>query len=191
MALVNGGAHLDFRTRRRALTALHHAAIHQRKEAIVVRTPRSVLRSRNGNERTTRAPCLDAARAGRLCQRLRREEPHAALSFDHQQAKSVGRRLALLLFALAARPFDGRLPRRFVVDRAAPSVSTGTRSTRRAFALLSMRYQRDEHRREHAVARLCGHQPGKSSRSLVIRCCCRCRWLANPVVLSRVQRRRA
>lgn len=36
MALVNGGAHLDFRVRRAALTPLHKAAIHCRKQAIIV-----------------------------------------------------------------------------------------------------------------------------------------------------------
>lgn len=36
MTLVNGGAHLDFRTRSGGLTALHYASIHQRKESILV-----------------------------------------------------------------------------------------------------------------------------------------------------------
>lgn len=36
MTLVNGGAHLDFRTRRGGLTPLHQCAIASRKEAIVV-----------------------------------------------------------------------------------------------------------------------------------------------------------
>jgi hypothetical protein len=36
MALVNGGAHLDFRIRNGGLTPLHKAAIYNRKEAIVV-----------------------------------------------------------------------------------------------------------------------------------------------------------
>ena len=36
MALVNGGAHLDFRVRQGALTPLHKSAIHCRKEAIMV-----------------------------------------------------------------------------------------------------------------------------------------------------------
>lgn len=36
MALVNGGAHLDFRTRHGGLTPLHQSAIHARKEAIIV-----------------------------------------------------------------------------------------------------------------------------------------------------------
>lgn len=36
MMLVNGGAHLDFRTRDGALTPLHHAAIHYRKQSIIV-----------------------------------------------------------------------------------------------------------------------------------------------------------
>ena len=34
MILVNGGAHLDFRSRAGGLTALHHAAIRQRKDSI-------------------------------------------------------------------------------------------------------------------------------------------------------------
>ncbi len=37
MTLVNGGAHLDFRTRNGGLTPLHKSAIYSRKEAIVVR----------------------------------------------------------------------------------------------------------------------------------------------------------
>jgi SH3/ankyrin repeat-containing protein len=37
MTLVNGGAHLDFRTRNGSLTPLHKSAIHYRKESIVVR----------------------------------------------------------------------------------------------------------------------------------------------------------
>ena len=36
MTLVNGGAHLDFRTRHGGLTPLHQSAIHCRKESIVV-----------------------------------------------------------------------------------------------------------------------------------------------------------
>lgn len=36
MTLVNGGAHLDFRTRNGGLTSLHKSAIHSRKEAIIV-----------------------------------------------------------------------------------------------------------------------------------------------------------
>ena len=36
MTLVNGGAHLDFRTRNEGLTPLHKSAIYSRKEAIVV-----------------------------------------------------------------------------------------------------------------------------------------------------------
>ena len=36
MTLVNGGAHLDFRTRTGGLTPLHKSAIHYRKESIVV-----------------------------------------------------------------------------------------------------------------------------------------------------------
>jgi len=36
MTLVNGGAHLDFRTRNGGLTPLHKSAIHSRKEAIIV-----------------------------------------------------------------------------------------------------------------------------------------------------------
>lgn len=36
MTLVNGGAHLDFRTRHGGLTPLHKSAIHARKEAIIV-----------------------------------------------------------------------------------------------------------------------------------------------------------
>jgi hypothetical protein len=36
MTLVNGGAHLDFRTRNGGLTSLHKSAIHHRKESIVV-----------------------------------------------------------------------------------------------------------------------------------------------------------
>ena len=39
MTLVNGGAHLDFRTRQGGLTPLHRSAIHNRKEAIVVSSP--------------------------------------------------------------------------------------------------------------------------------------------------------
>ncbi|CAF1116801.1 unnamed protein product, partial [Rotaria sordida] len=35
MALVNGGAHLDFRTRNGGFTSLHKSAIHYRKESIV------------------------------------------------------------------------------------------------------------------------------------------------------------
>jgi hypothetical protein len=37
MALINGGAHLDFRTRNGGLTPLHKSAMYSRKEAIVVR----------------------------------------------------------------------------------------------------------------------------------------------------------
>jgi hypothetical protein len=36
MTLVNGGSHIDFRTRNEGLTALHKSAIYNRKEAIVV-----------------------------------------------------------------------------------------------------------------------------------------------------------
>ena len=36
MILVNGGAHLDFRSRAGGLTALHHAAIRQRKDSMLV-----------------------------------------------------------------------------------------------------------------------------------------------------------
>jgi hypothetical protein len=36
MTLVNGGAHLDFRTRHGGLTPLHKSAIHSRKESIIV-----------------------------------------------------------------------------------------------------------------------------------------------------------
>jgi len=36
MTLVNGGAHLDFRTRKQSLTPLHRSAQFSRKEAIVV-----------------------------------------------------------------------------------------------------------------------------------------------------------
>ena len=39
MTLVNGGAHLDFRTRQAGWTPLHLAAIQNRQEAIVVRSP--------------------------------------------------------------------------------------------------------------------------------------------------------
>ena len=35
MTLVNGGAHLDFRTRHGGLTSLHQSSIHCRKESIV------------------------------------------------------------------------------------------------------------------------------------------------------------
>jgi hypothetical protein len=38
MTLVNGGAHLDFRTRHGGLTPLHKSAIHSRKESIIVST---------------------------------------------------------------------------------------------------------------------------------------------------------
>lgn len=37
MTLINGGAHLDFRTRNGGLTALHKAAIYSRKESVIVR----------------------------------------------------------------------------------------------------------------------------------------------------------
>ena len=37
MTLINGGAHLDFRTRHGGLTPLHKSAMHFRKESIVVR----------------------------------------------------------------------------------------------------------------------------------------------------------
>jgi hypothetical protein len=40
MTLVNGGAHLDFRTRNGGLTPLHKSSIYSRKEAIVVRFDR-------------------------------------------------------------------------------------------------------------------------------------------------------
>jgi SH3/ankyrin repeat-containing protein len=36
MTLVNGGAHLDFRTRNGGLTPLHKSAIHSQKESIIV-----------------------------------------------------------------------------------------------------------------------------------------------------------
>jgi hypothetical protein len=36
MTLINGGAHLDFRSRNGGLTALHKCSIYNRKEAIVV-----------------------------------------------------------------------------------------------------------------------------------------------------------
>ena len=36
LTLVNGGVHLDFRTRNGGLTPLHKSAIHYRKESIVV-----------------------------------------------------------------------------------------------------------------------------------------------------------
>ena len=36
MTLVNGGAHLDFRTRHGGFTPLHKSAIHSRKESIIV-----------------------------------------------------------------------------------------------------------------------------------------------------------
>ena len=36
MTLINGGAHLDFRTRHGGLTPLHRSAMHFRKESIVV-----------------------------------------------------------------------------------------------------------------------------------------------------------
>lgn len=36
MTLVNGGAHIDFRTRNGGFTSLHKSAIHYRKESIVV-----------------------------------------------------------------------------------------------------------------------------------------------------------
>ncbi len=36
MTLVNGGAHLDFRTRNGGFTPLHKSAIYNRKEAILV-----------------------------------------------------------------------------------------------------------------------------------------------------------
>jgi len=36
MTLVNGGAHLDFRTRNGGLTPLHKSSIYNRKESIVV-----------------------------------------------------------------------------------------------------------------------------------------------------------
>jgi len=36
MTLVNGGAHLDFRTRNRGLTPLHKSSIYNRKESIIV-----------------------------------------------------------------------------------------------------------------------------------------------------------
>lgn len=36
MTLVNGGAHLDFRTRKQGLTPLHRSAQFSRKEAILV-----------------------------------------------------------------------------------------------------------------------------------------------------------
>lgn len=36
MTLINGGAHLDFRTRNGGLTPLHKSAMCNRKEAIVV-----------------------------------------------------------------------------------------------------------------------------------------------------------
>lgn len=37
MTLVNGGAHLDFRTRHGGFTPLHKSAIHARKDSIIVR----------------------------------------------------------------------------------------------------------------------------------------------------------
>ena len=43
LTLINGGAHLDFRTRNGGLTPLHKSAIHNRKEAIVVSYLQSVI----------------------------------------------------------------------------------------------------------------------------------------------------
>ena len=80
MTLVNGGAHLDFRTRDGALTPLHHSAIHYRKQSIIVRGTNLL---RRGFSRL-RSFCLDVVGVGRLSERVRRERFNSVVSFDSQ-----------------------------------------------------------------------------------------------------------
>lgn len=157
MTLVNGGAHLDFRTRRSALTALHLSSIHQRKQSILVGCRSSSTKDTLNN----RSPCLsDSARTRRIGQCFRSEQFDASLSFDSIKKQLQWWQFFVVCLDSLERSFDRRLLRQKRVDWTASSGSSRTRTTRRTFTLLSGRHQSSRRRWKHAVAHINTEQSG-------------------------------